>query len=186
VSLENPKLHPTAPRRPASTAKQGDLNTVPRTQQTRARPAQPLGVVKVIPMSGLMEFPGFYVSLGTQWDMLFLNLMNWLPELKHIELAAQNSVMLQYRTDSAWMPLAGDWQLNDLISEFNTSGEDLRIRCAPECEFVSDSGGEGNAVDENILHSYNRVGGSSASPTRKDRVIVSYTATPQIAILCAF
>jgi len=90
-------------------------------------------------MNGLAECPPIYIPLGTSWNVLFLNLMNWLLELKGMQITDQDSVMMQYRTDNGWRPLAGDVQLFEVLDQFNNSGWDLYIRCAPESEFKSGS-----------------------------------------------
>lgn len=92
-------------------------------------------IIKITPVSGSLTFPAFPVKVGTPWDLVFLNLSCWLPELAGIN--DQNSVMLQYKTDNGWRPLAGDEQLKAILEEFSSSGWDLLIRCAPEDEFES-------------------------------------------------
>jgi hypothetical protein len=128
-------------------------------------------------MSGTKQYPAFYLPLGKAWNILFLNLTNWLPQLKDIELADQDSVMIQYKADNAWKPLAGDEQLEGLLEEFNISGRDLHVRCAPESEFRSSSGeSEGDDDGDDILHIYKGHRGS-ASTNREEKKLVSHAAT---------
>lgn len=84
-----------------------------------------------------MLYPGFVVSLETSWDLFFLTLGSWLPELKGVKLADQNSILIQYMTKKGWRPLAGDKQLRMILHEFNILGTELYVRCAPEDEFRS-------------------------------------------------
>ena len=109
-----------------------------RLPQTPRRAVQFDGVVKVIPVSGSMKFPEIPLKVGSAtWQLLFSNLTVWLPELAGIE--DENSVMLQYQTDNGWRPLAGDEQLKRLLDEFDRSGWQLHVRCAPQDEFESSS-----------------------------------------------
>ena len=105
----------------------------------------PTGIITVVPVSNQMKYPPFYVAVGTPWTMLFLNLKNWLPELKEIALDAQDSIMIQYRTETEWKPLAGDEQLTELLTELSTSGISLHLRCAPESEFRSSAESESDS-----------------------------------------
>jgi hypothetical protein len=124
-----------------------------------------------------MEYPAFYLPLGTAWNILFLNLTNWLPRLKDIELADQDSVMIQYKAHNAWKPLAGDEQLKALLVDTNISGWDLYVRCAPKSEFRSSSSeSEGDGDGDDILRTYKGYGGS-ASTTRGENKIVSHAST---------
>ena len=125
------------PHHSASSKKHDDFKRRSRPQETLTKVLLPPGVVKVIPMSGILQYPPFYVVLGSPWNILFVNLTMWLPELNQIDLADQDSVMIQYKTDNGWKPLAGDEQLNVLLSEFSLSKSDLHLRCAPESEFRS-------------------------------------------------
>ena len=104
-------------------------------------------------MNGSTECPSIYIPLGTPWNVLFLNLMNWLPELKGMEITDQDSVVIQYRKVNGWAPLAGDEQLSEVLNEFNSSGSDLYIRCAPDSEFMSGSD-EGEDDGISIIKSY--------------------------------
>ena len=133
----------------------------------------PPGVVKVIPVSGTMSFPEIPVKVGTAWDFLFVNLMNWLPELDGIK--DQNSVMLQYKTKNGWKPLAGDEQLKSLLNEFYESKWDLHIRCAPEDEFESSSERDERS-GTTILRSHKEgLGGSvSMSANKENKKTVSH------------
>ena len=134
---------PAAPSHPASSNKKS--NDSPRfhaqTTVKKAINVQHAGVVQIIPVSGSMKSPGFYIPVGTPtgWNILFLNLMTWLPELKGIRLADQDSVVIQYQAENKWKPMAGDEQLNSLLERFNIEGWDLYVRCAPESEFQSGS-----------------------------------------------
>lgn len=98
---------------------------------------KPTGIITAIPVSNGMEYPPFFLAVGMPWTMLFLNLKNWLPELKDIPLEAQDSVMIQYRTGTKWKPLAGDEQLTALLKKISPSDTGLHLRCAPESEFRS-------------------------------------------------
>ena len=113
-------------------------STRSRLPETSKKAAQPGGVVKVIPVSGSMKLPEIPFKVGTAtWELLFSNLMNWLPELEDVR--DENSVMLQYKADTGWKPLAGNDQLKSLLDEFGRSGWCLYVRCAPKDEFESSS-----------------------------------------------
>jgi hypothetical protein len=114
----------------------------PRLPKNFTKAPPPMEVVKVIPVSGPMQYPPFFLPLGSPWNILFINLTIWLPELSQIELAHQDSVMIQYKLDNEWKALAGDKQLNAILLEFFHSKSDLRLRCAPESEFRSGSDSE--------------------------------------------
>ena len=105
---------------------------------THKKGMQPSGIVKAIPVSGSMQLPEIPLKVGTAtWELLFSNLMNWLPELEGI--SDENSVMLQYKADKGWRPLAGNDQLKIVLNEFGRLGWPLYVRCAPEEEFQSSS-----------------------------------------------
>src|ERR1700710_1449893 len=97
-----------------------------------------------------MEYRAFYLPLGTAWNILFLNLTNWLPRLMDIELADHDSVMIQYKAHNAWKLLAGDEQLKALLVDMNMGGGDLYEHSAPKSEFrssSSESDGDGDVDD---------------------------------------
>lgn len=134
-------LRPPSPR-PATTFRKrpGDSNTNTRStlQESSKKSIQTCEVVKVIPVSGEMNFPEIPLKVGTAtWKLLYLNLANWLPELADIE--DENSIMLQYKADNGWKPLAGDDQLKNILEGFSKLGWCLHIRCAPQDEFESGS-----------------------------------------------
>ena len=113
------------------------------------------------------------------WNLFFLNLRNWLPQLKDIQLTDQDSVMIQYKAENSWKPLAGDEQLNDLLNEFNNSGCELRVRCAPESEFESgsdESGCEDDTVA--IRNNYGQGRGGSSGAYKEDNKIVGRLTQP--------
>lgn len=160
------------PHRSGSARKQSDHKPRSKLQASSKEPILPPGIVKVIPMSGSRHYPAFYIVPGSPWNVLFVNLAIWLPELKQVELAAQDSVMIQYKTDFGWVPLAGDEQLNYLLSEFLLSKSDLFLRCAPESEFRS---GPDSELDENGNKNGDNGDGSPISAIREDKKIVSLT-----------
>lgn len=130
---------PWVPHTPVISDKQR-FNQSPRSRilETKDKPKQLRGVVRVIPVSGGMQLPEIPLKVGTAtWDLLFSNLMNWLPELEGIE--DENSVMLQYKENHKWKPLAGNDQLRTLLYEFSSRGWSLYVRCAPMDEFESGS-----------------------------------------------
>jgi len=126
-----------------------------------------------------MQCPGFFVDVGTVWNLFFLNLRNWLEELHNLDLADQDSVMIQYKADDAWKPLAGDEQLKGLLNEYNNSGYDLYVRCAPESEFKSGSD-DSNREDEGaaIINGFKKAGHvGSLSADKADKKAVSRITT---------
>lgn len=152
----------------------GHENRKPRTRPTE--PTSQVRFVKVIPMAGLMQYPGFVVSLETTWDLFFLLLGSWLPEMKGIMLIYQNSVVIHYLMEGGWKPLAGDAQLRTILHEYSLAGTDLHVRCAPE-EFrssVDRSGDEGIAMRRDDK----RGSGDSANGRLARNEIVRHTVNP--------
>ena len=62
------------PHHSASSKKHDDFKRRSRPQETLTKVLLPPGVVKVIPMSGILQYPPFYVVLGSPWNILFVNL----------------------------------------------------------------------------------------------------------------
>jgi hypothetical protein len=174
-------LSPALPTHcPTSARKHKDPKPGSRPQQASGKKALPPGVVKVIPVSGTMEYPPFYVVPGSTWNILFVNLSIWLPELKEIELAAQDTVMIQYRTENGWMPLAGDEQLRSILSQFLDTGSILCLRCAPGSEFISGSEpDETGRNDGDILQGATGYRGSKSALREHERIVSKMRQTSQ-------
>lgn len=158
------------PRGSTSTEKYSTVKACSRLSENSTKAPPPIQVIKAIPMSGSMEYPPFYLAVGSLWNILFINLTIWLPELSQMNLAHQNSVVIQYKTDSGWTPLAGDQQLNAVLSEFLLSNSDLRLRCTPESEFRS---GPDSEPDDHESRNQNHSNDNAVEiAVRDDRKIV--------------
>jgi hypothetical protein len=134
-----------APLTQLHSAKARDYNdlkpgSAPYTSSQKGAKMEHQARVRVIPVSGDLEFPAIQLRRGKlEWDFLFLSLMNWLPELDGLEIEAQDKVLIQYKANSGWRPLAGDEQLKNVLEEFGNSEWNIYVRCAPPSEFESGS-----------------------------------------------
>lgn len=88
-----------------------------------------------------------------------------------MNIAHQDTVMIQYKTDNGWKPLAGDQQLNIILLEFFYSKSDLWLRCAPESEFRSGPNSESDD-HESGSNIYRRDNGIPEIAVRNDKRIV--------------
>jgi len=165
-----------APGHSASIRKGHDLKRRPMPPAASKKEMQPSRVIRVIPVSGSVTFPGIYLKVGADWDFLFLSLMNWLPELEGINIKDQNKVMIQYKTGYGWKPLAGNEQLNKVLNEFSNLQQELYVRCAPEDEFESGSDKDEDD-DVAIIGSYKRGSGSLLSAYKEDKQTVGPATT---------